>query len=137
MDTHTTRRLNAWNSYLTGIQGALNRGHVDNAFRIALKSQDKVLLLKLMSLTRPCVSKLTLATQNVLFAALTNMLMRESYVSQVLPWIYNGIKEKAFPSLHPKVLQALRNRLFSLSATSNDVGVTAAKLYHELQGKDC
>ena len=120
--------------YLGGIQEALKEGHVDNAFRIALKSQDKTLLLQLMALTRPCVAQLSRTTQNVLFASLLRMNPRGTNVLlQILPWIANAIEDKQLSTLDPRVVHELERKLYDVSAEPTNQGVKAAKLYAHIR----
>ena len=124
---------NESHSFIHGVQTAFAAGHVDNAFRIALKSEDKVLLLRLMSSTRPCWGELSKATRNVLISSFIQILSATSHAAQVLPWIGSAFRENVLLSLDPRVVTALEYRLHGLSSLPNDHGVLAAKLYYDIQ----
>lgn len=120
-------------SFLDSIRQSLRENKVDLAFRIALKSEDTSVLLRLMALTQPCYAELARATINVLLSSLLAILQDAERILEILPWLSDALHEPILTTLDPRVVQALEESLFDLSAEPTKIGVYAARLYSKLQ----
>lgn len=110
------------------------RGDVESAFRLALKSGSERDVLRLMGSAahtgspEACQRQLGMETRDRLFAFVARVISAERYVEHVLPWVFGLVKAGEARSLPLAIRMQLAGSLHGLAASPNDQGVMAARL---------
>ncbi len=116
---------------------AMQDGKIEWALRLALLSEDKSLLRRLLLFSQPSIQYFKQKTTlNALCVTFLDFLETPEEANLIFPWITCLLRDKEghnlVASIDPRIVRHIEDMLFTLSALPTKEGLIAARLHHEL-----